>query len=172
MTSSHCSTQDCTSPAVARGWCKPHYQRWWRHGTPLAGRLPQTEPAAVRFWTKVEFTDTCWLWTANTSNKGYGSFWEAGSTWFLAHRYAYEFCVGPIPEGLDLDHLCLTRNCVLPDHLEPVTHVENARRVRKDHCRRGLHLFTEENTRVYRGKRECLACRIIQRRLRYAAGKG
>lgn len=53
------------------------------------------------------------------------------STTCTAHRWAYEFLVGEIPEGLTLDHLCRNKACVMPDHLEPVTQAENHRRYRK-----------------------------------------
>ena len=78
-----------------------------------------------RFWAKVNKTDTCWLWTASTLN-GYGQI-KAGGRFgkiLLAHRVAYEMLVGPIPEGLQLDHLCRVTLCVNPKHLEPVLFFE------------------------------------------------
>jgi len=71
-----------------------------------------------------------------------------------AHRWAYETCVGSINDGLQIDHLCRVRECVNPDHLQPVTHAENMRRARRTHCRRG-HELTPEN--VY-WVRACKAC--------------
>lgn len=66
----------------------------------------------------------CWPWPGYVREAdGYGSF--AG---FLAHRYAWEYYVGPIPEGLTIDHLCGRRDCFNPYHLEPVTRAENSRR--------------------------------------------
>ena len=122
-----------------------------------------TPNIAERFWTKVYFTDTCWLWTAANSG-GYGQFSVSGH-WQPAHRWAYEFCIGPIPDGLEIDHLCLTAACVYPWHLEPVTHLENVRRGRagqwerdKTHCPQG-HPYDEANTIVRpRGSRECRTC--------------
>ena len=123
-------------------------------------------PVSERFWTKVEFTDTCWLWKAAIDSDGYGEFWLDGKV-AKAHRYAYTFCVGSIPDGLTIDHLCCTHNCVLPDHLEAVTRRENtlrgtnpaAMRARQTHCKYG-HLFNEANTyhRTGRGGRACRAC--------------
>ncbi len=118
---------------------------------------------AERFWTKVQFTDTCWLWTGGTDGR-YGLFWYKESH-VKAHRWAYEFCVGLIPEGLEIDHTCRVHNCVLPDHLEPVTHRENclrgvgvsAKAVRKTHCPQG-HPYDEENTYRWRGARSCRTC--------------
>lgn len=79
----------------------------------------------------------------------------------LAHRWSYEFHVGPIPEGLDLDHLCRNRGCVNPDHLEPVTREENIRRAfaTVTHCPSG-HPYSDENTYVRPGTvhRKCRAC--------------
>ncbi len=84
---------------------------------------------ADKFWGNVEFTDTCWLWQGWTNREsGYGNFWLTGVGHVYVHVYSYEFCVGDIPEGYEIDHSCRTHNCVCPDHLEAVTHGENVRR--------------------------------------------
>ena len=88
-----------------------------------------------RFWDKVEPEPTtgCWLWSASISTGdshtggGYGRLWN-GERVVLAHRLSYEHFVGPVPEGLVLDHLCETRACVNPVHLEPVSRRENMHR--------------------------------------------
>lgn len=85
-----------------------------------------------RFWAKVDRSGDCWRWTGALARGGYG-FAVVGSRddpqrYRNAHRFAYELSVGPIPEGLELDHLCRNRRCVNPAHLEPVTHSENMRR--------------------------------------------
>jgi HNH endonuclease len=118
----------------------------------MAKRTPLS--AAERFWTKVEKTETCWLWLASTDRDGYGRF---GRT--LAHRMAYELTVGPIPRELQIDHVCRVKRCVRPSHLEPVTSQENRRRftVLITHCPRG-HPYDEENTYRHRGYRFCRAC--------------
>jgi HNH endonuclease len=103
---------------------------------------------ADRFWSKVQRTDTCWLWTAARTHGGYGQFGLARGKAVRAHRLAYELTIGPIPDGLELDHLCRVRNCVNPAHLEPVTHAENMRRAVSawaiTHCPAG-HEYTPDN---------------------------
>lgn len=69
----------------------------------------------------------CWLWSSSTTGDGYGT-GSIGGEAFLAHRWAYERLKQPIPDGLEIDHLCRTRNCVNPEHLEVVTHRENMHR--------------------------------------------
>lgn len=89
-----------------------------------------------RFWSYVEKTDACWLWTGAIEENGYGVFnmgADAGGRSRLAHVWGYEHFVGPVPVGLELDHVkangCTNRNCVnYESHLEPVTHQENMRR--------------------------------------------
>lgn len=120
----------------------------------------------ARFWVKVEKTETCWLWMACTYS-GYGVFWLNGHN-VMANRWAFEQAGGVIGSGMHLDHLCRTRNCVNPKHLEPVTPGENVLRspititsqnLQKTHCVNG-HEFTSENTYIRRsGGRECRACR-------------
>lgn len=126
-----------------------------------------------RFWAKVEVEANtgCWHWAAYLSDGGYGIFAFNGRAGG-AHRFAYEHFVGPIPEGLTIDHLCRVRECVNPDHLEPVTQSENARRGdhrnkgdanrRKTHCPQG-HPYDRGNTRhaVQAGghkERRCVTC--------------
>jgi hypothetical protein len=70
--------------------------------------------------------DGCWEWMGGKQWGGYGLFRGA-----CAHRLFYELLVGPIPAGLEIDHLCRNRSCVRPTHLEPVTHLENMRRARE-----------------------------------------
>ncbi len=129
------------------------------------------ENPTKRFWEKVDRRgpDECWEWTASVKPNGYGQFSVVRDGKWLksyAHRYSYELIVGPIPEGLQLDHLCRNKACVNPNHLEPVTNRENQIRgngvgglnFRKTHCKHG-HEFTPENTYIRpAGTRECRAC--------------
>lgn len=130
---------------------------------------------ADRFWAKVDKTETCWLWTAGSFSRGYGRFTLSHGKYVSAHRWAFEHLMGPIPEGLDLDHLCRTPACVNPAHLEPVTHAENVRRGEvwtisgmKTHCPSG-HEYVGDNLylRPSDGARVCRTCtREHQRRRR------
>jgi uncharacterized Zn-finger protein len=80
-----------------------------------------------RFWAKVDRRgpDDCWPWLAGRDYLGYGAFSRVRAKTERAHRVGYELLVGPIPEGLQLDHLCRNTSCVNPAHLEPVTNREN-----------------------------------------------
>lgn len=123
----------------------------------------------------------CWIWTAATRT-GYGvthvgSRTDGSRRYVMVHRLLYEHLVGPIPEGLDLDHLCRVRACVNPAHLEPVTRQENllrgvgltAQKAAQTHCVNG-HPFDEANTHIRsNGTRSCRVCgRERQRRYHHA----
>lgn len=135
-----------------------------------------------RFWAMVDRSASpgrCWPWlgAGARSKKRYGRFRaHAGEPLKMAHRVAYEYDVGPIPEGLVLDHVkargCAGPPCVNPSHLEPVTQAENNSRsesltaiaAARTHCIRG-HEFTPENTYSPRpGKRNCIACQRVRNR--------
>lgn len=119
------------------------------------------------FWEHVHVGGVCWEWTRATDGKSrgreYGRVKRGGKVW-LTHRYAWEQLVGPIPDGMTIEHICRNKRCVNPDHLELLTLAENGRRnnnTRKTHCSKG-HEYTPENTHVYEGKyrsRICKTCR-------------
>lgn len=93
----------------------------------LRGTRPTTmRTSKAYFLAKVKKTDTCWIWYGALRN-GYGCI-RINRVTVYAHRFAYECYIGPIPENCELDHTCNFRRCVNPNHLEPVTHLENIRR--------------------------------------------
>jgi hypothetical protein len=121
-----------------------------------------------RLRSKIRVTVTCWEWTGSL-REGYGRVYLGRNRLGQAHRVVYEALVGPIPEGMDLDHLCRNPCCVNPAHLEPVTRRENlirgdthiARNVKKTHCPKG-HPYSGDNLYIYQGKefgRQCQICR-------------
>lgn len=134
----------CSVPACGReeqlrqGLCEMHYRRWRRNGVAgIPGPLRIVGDDITRFWsyvnqagplpTFVEHLGRCWLWTGGTNDKGYGIARVSGRH-LGAHRWSFLMFVGPVPDGLELDHLCRNITCVRPEHLQPVTKGENVRR--------------------------------------------
>jgi|GEM_PF-3487212 len=140
--------------------------------------IPLCEHSLTEFHSRYiigEGESPCWNWQGITHQQGYGIFNIVGAA-CRAHRFAYTRLVGPIPDGLTLDHLCLNKRCVNPAHLEPVTLSENSRRGTithptyliasaaaaraqraATHCRKG-HEFNSENTSWTEGYRRCRTC--------------
>jgi HNH endonuclease len=177
-----CSVSECAKPGSTRSMCSMHAMRVRDHGT----TDPQPKPTQEeRFWTKVNMDGEipsyrpdlgpCWVWKAFLSH-GYGQFGRN----IAAHRFAYETLVGPIPEGLHLDHLCRVTSCVNPKHLEPVTravnlqrgawgwHIQEQREI--THCPFG-HEYAGHNLKLNKdGQRRCRIC-ANEHQGRYRAGK-
>ena len=137
-------------------------------------RKPSRGSFEERFWSQVdkEAALGCWVWTGGKLASGYGSVALDG-TRFVTHRVVWEMLRGPIPDGLQIDHLCRNRACCNPDHLEPVEQKTNLLRgvsqpainARKTHCIRG-HEFTPENTYRRPGcpqARNCRTCIEIRK---------
>lgn len=125
-----------------------------------------------RFFAKFNEDDRtgCWLWAGAVTGNGYATL-DIDRRTRLAHRWYWEHVNGPVPEGLHLDHLCRTRHCVNPDHLEPVAPAENVRRGRKvererTHCPQG-HPYSGDNLKIdARGHRKCRTCNRERNRQR------
>jgi HNH endonuclease len=121
-------------------------------------------PLRLREKIYVEPNTGCWLWLGYLNSDGYA---RSSGQWQYVHRRIYEFFSGPIPEALELDHLCRTRCCVNPAHLQPVPHIENIKRGNshqtqfkaQTHCKRG-HVLDEANSHWdQRGRRSCRKCK-------------
>lgn len=199
-----CTIEGCPRKHYATGLCRMHYQRAKKTGAagsadPLYVR---DGPLEERFWSKVNRDGPvppqrpelgpCWLWTRATFRDGYGEFQYATRDTRGAHRVAYELSIGPIPEGLTVDHVChngnpscdggrecIHRRCVNPDHLEAVPFRTNvmrgesipAKAARSDTCAKGHDLTDPANLKPPRknGKvrRECRRCTRLARMERY-----
>lgn len=144
-------------------------------------KLP-AEILKERLLARVDYTGAgCWEWTGANNARGYGQMWD-GERVDYTHRLAYQVFVGPIPIGLQIDHLCRNRCCCNPDHLEAVTQAVNSQRGdcgahygSRTHCGFG-HEYTPENTYVHphAGERVCKECRkghsrAYRQRLKVAA---
>ena len=152
-----CIVDDCASPRWAKrtsGYCVKHQRRVDRHGSPDMVRGFRSDEDRFLALTYAS-GDGCLLWRGNTNDQGYGRFSVEGRS-VPAHRWAYEHFVGPIPEGMEPDHLCRVRNCVNHEHIEPVTHRENSQRAAyaQATCKRGHELPAPGAN----GRRVCRAC--------------
>lgn len=164
-----CAEPKCERPPKTRGFCHRHYELHRRNGD--LPRVRITDPVG-RFWSYVDRSGDCWVWTAAKSTGGYGRVYWQGRL-LQAHRVAYELEREPIPEGLEIDHLCRNRACVNPQHMEPVTTRTNllrgegvaAMKARRTHCDHG-HELTPENVYLWHGARWCRTCRAAVRQQR------
>lgn len=144
-------------------------------------KAPVNPAAKIKANTTVA-SNGCHIWTRAKNNRGYGHTAINGRRVYV-HRLAFELAVGPIPEGMEIDHVCHTqdqscpggiaclhRACCNPEHLEPVTSAENSRRAgsRLAHCSQG-HEYTAENTVIHkkgqRSARECRTCNSARGRI-------
>lgn len=143
-----------------------------------------------RFWSFVDLSGDCWIWTGQMSG-GYGHFKIRNSRTERPHRLLYRLLVNDIDENTTLDHVCHTtsdcvggddcphRACLNPDHLEPVTMRANVLRsanavtainARKTHCPKG-HPYAGSNLRISGHSRQCRTCKRERDLARYHARK-
>ena len=151
--------------------------------------MPKHANVYQRWLEKVDIRgkDDCWPWTASKDKDGYGRFQyptDKGQVHIRAHRWTYDWFVGPLVDGMVIMHSCDQPGCVNPRHLSQATALENnddkvqkdrhakiwgtpLARLRQTHCHRG-HPFDETNTRVMpKGHRRCKACERINARQWY-----
>lgn len=183
MAKSMCSVGDCDRFVHGRSLCEMHYARWKRHGSTDSLTPRRGLPIAERFFSRVDASGVCWEWTGSLLD-GYGVFQTTKRRTRSAHRWSYEHLVGPVPAGLELDHLCRNRRCVDPNHLEPVPQRVNTMRgsgitavnARKTHCVNG-HPFEGDNIMWQRRKdgtisgRSCRTCHRARTRVSVAKWK-
>lgn len=179
--STGCAVTECDRGAVCvfkdngKKYCESHWSALQRDpDTSRLKYIPRGDKE--RLMVKVKKIDGHWMWNGSLDGNGkYGGFHYKGKQ-RRAHRVAWELFVGPIPEGMVLDHMCRVTQCVNPDHLQVVTQRENlligetlqAENAKKTHCIRG-HEFNDINTYFTpSGGRACRPCR----RFRYKESGG
>lgn len=182
MADRKCSILDCgVIGQTRRGWCKNHYARWQRWGDPLGGSLSHLRFPENMLKRLLPQPNGCVYLDMKPHHTGYHLIAGPDGVKGPAHRWSYEYFVGPIPDGLVVDHechnqdptcttgmVCLHRRCINPPHLRPKTQGENtkasdltipAAHEAKTHCVNG-HEFTPENTRITpQGWRVCRDCK-------------
>lgn len=161
-----CTVDGCQKPSLSRGLCNGHYKKHKKYGDPLAGRPGfKGVPPLDRLLRRRSVTKSgCWEISGAGSENEYPTLRINGRI-VKAHRFAYEHYVGPVPDGLILDHLCRNRHCANPEHLEPVTWAQNTLRgigptavnAAKTHCYRG-HPLDDAYIIPSTGGRQCRGC--------------
>jgi hypothetical protein len=150
--------QECTETRLRLGMCEKHYRRFLKYGSIESTRIDTFNHYDVS-------SNGCWIWRGAIYSNGYGKTSVKIHGTRLAHRVFYIKYVGPIPDGLDLDHSCRNRRCVNPTHLEPVSRSINLNRGHKarTYCENGLHDITLPDA-VKPGTNQCIECWRIRYR--------
>jgi hypothetical protein len=162
-----CNDPECDRPLIARGMCSMHYQRWKYHNPRATTPSLKGVPAVERLLSRCIEDNGCWLYTGNLDRKGYVRVRRDRGTKAYGHRIIWEHYNGRWPDGLTYDHLCRRKNCLNPQHGEPVTAAVNTQRryALVTQCPQG-HPYSGSNLRyASRGYgRVCKVCRAESNR--------
>lgn len=123
-----CTIDGCGKEAERREWCNKHYRRFLKSGDPLITTRYRDPRENIRANTQVQ--GECIVWTGSKNEKGYGRI-KIDSVLQSVHRVAWELENGPIPEDMQIDHICWSRACVRVDHLRLATRSENKRNAQR-----------------------------------------
>jgi hypothetical protein len=125
-TQTNCTIDGCAGEVIARGWCRKHYSRWYKNGSP-ATLLQEHNPAAKHEWVAAvsrSTTDECIDWPWATSH-GYGHLRSSDGRYPRVHVLVCEIAHGPKLAGKEVAHSCGRRCCCNPRHLRWATPKEN-----------------------------------------------
>jgi hypothetical protein len=148
-----CEVTGCTNKHLAKGMCRAHYLRMYKNGS-LDVQVLRGVPAMERLLSKCRITKQgCWEYCGRLTVKGYAHVRSGDGGMRFAHRIAYAQKYGPVPEGMELDHVCRNRACFNPEHLQVVTHSENMRRAAPYRPRSNEIMLRCEKTGRFKHKR-------------------
>lgn len=122
-----CEVPNCENKHLAKGLCRAHYLRMYKKGNLELTNLHGFTVFERVIKKSVQDDNGCLIFGGCKTHQGYGHI-KSGKTMKMAHRVTFEHHNGPVPEGMELDHLCRNRACVNHEHLEIVTHKENVQR--------------------------------------------
>ena len=159
-----CKIDGCDNTSKgARGFCAKHYQRFLKYGDPHAG-ITKYSGWREALEKRVARDGDCIVWTGHKNQHGYGRVQVGGNRLRVVHHLAWEQAHGPVPEGMEIDHVCFNRACINVDHLRPVTKSDNARH------RRGAQPNSKSgvrNVHAYSGGRWYVRLKVKGKRLHF-----